>query len=406
MQNDILASLHQLPDAALVAQVKQLIGRERGVTAEIIAHLAELETRDVHLRQGCPSLYVYCRDVLGLSEWEAYNRIEVGRAARRFPEILDLLGSGAVSLTAVRLLAPHLTADNHREILESARGKTKSEIEKMVARLSPRPDVGFSVRRIGGAKSPTPVNATDRAHDAPGSSSEELVPFAESTNPGGDATSLAGGLPPAGTPPVFPAAPPALSAATRPVTPLSPDRYRLQLTISGETVEKLRLAQDMLGHAIPSGGEAAVLDRALSALLAELARKKFAETSKPGRSRPRTPGARTPSAAVKRTVWVRDLGVRVHRSGRAALQRAPFRGVPPHGSPRPGRRGVGGRDSAPVPPAQRLRGPVVFRESPLDPRTCSGTSSCEHVTLSEGGAHRLWPEAGRSPMSRSHRLPQ
>jgi hypothetical protein len=225
MQNDILASLHQLPDAALVAQVKQLIGRERGVTAEIIAHLAELETRDVHLRQGCPSLYVYCRDVLGLSEWEAYNRIEVGRAARRFPEILDLLGSGAVSLTAVRLLAPHLTADNHREILESARGKTKSEIEKMVARLSPRPDVGFSVRRIGGAKSPTPVNATDRAHDAPGSSSEELVPFAESTNPGGDATSLAGGLPPAGTPPVFPAAPPALSAATRPVTPLSPDRY-------------------------------------------------------------------------------------------------------------------------------------------------------------------------------------
>ncbi len=175
MKNDILASLHHLPDAALIAQVKQLIGRERGVTAEIIAHLAELETRDVHLRQGCPSLYVYCRDVLGLSEWEAYNRIEVGRAARRFPLILDLLGRGVVSFTAVRLLAPHLTADNHREILESARGKTKSEIEKMVARLSPRPDVGFSVRRIRGASSPMPVTAAVGAASAGGRDAPSLA---------------------------------------------------------------------------------------------------------------------------------------------------------------------------------------------------------------------------------------
>jgi hypothetical protein len=92
------------------------------------------------------------------------------------------------------------------------------------------------------------------------------------------------------------------------VTPLSPDRYKLQLTIGGETVEKLRLAKDMLGHALPSGDDAAVLDRALTALLAELAKKKFADTGKPGRSRPRRPGARNPSAAVKRAVWVRDLG--------------------------------------------------------------------------------------------------
>jgi len=118
------------------------------------------------------------------------------------------------------------------------------------------------------------------------------------------------------------------------VTPLSPDRYKLQLTISGETVEKLRLAQDMLGHAIPSGGEAAVLDRALSALLAELARKKFADTSRPGRSRARRPGSRTPSAAVKRTVWVRDLGrcAFIGAGGRRCNERrfVEFHHVDPH----------------------------------------------------------------------------
>jgi hypothetical protein len=92
------------------------------------------------------------------------------------------------------------------------------------------------------------------------------------------------------------------------VTPLSPDRYKLQLTIGGDTLEKLRLAKDMLSHAIPSGDDAAVLDRALTALLVHLARKKFADTPKPRPSRGTNPRARAIPAAVKRAVWVRDLG--------------------------------------------------------------------------------------------------
>jgi hypothetical protein len=47
----------------------------------------------------------------------------------------------------VRLLAPHLTP-SHREVLESARGKRKPEVEEIVATLSPRPDVPASVRRL------------------------------------------------------------------------------------------------------------------------------------------------------------------------------------------------------------------------------------------------------------------
>jgi hypothetical protein len=92
------------------------------------------------------------------------------------------------------------------------------------------------------------------------------------------------------------------------VTPLSPDRYKLQLTIGGETLEKLRLAKDMLSHAIPSGDEAAVLDRALTVLVEDLARKKFADIRRPRPSSGPQPGARDPAAAVKREVWVRDLG--------------------------------------------------------------------------------------------------
>ena len=99
MKNEMLAALRNLSDDQLVTSLKTLIGHERDVTAQVVAHLAELDTRDVYVREGYRSLYVYCRDALGLSEWEAYARIEVARAARRFPLILDLLADGSVHLT-------------------------------------------------------------------------------------------------------------------------------------------------------------------------------------------------------------------------------------------------------------------------------------------------------------------
>lgn len=108
-----------------------------------------------------------------------------------------------------------------------------------------------------------------------------------------------------GSPSPTPAPRPAPAAA---VLPLAPDRYKLQLTIAGETLEKLRLAKEMLRHAMPTGDEAAVLDRALTTLLMDLARKKFAATDRPRASKGTTPGSRDIPAEVRRVVWVRDLG--------------------------------------------------------------------------------------------------
>ena len=302
MDNDILARLNRLSDGQLLAQVKSLITRERGAMAEIIAHLAELDMRDAHLREGYPSLYVYCRDALRLSEWEAYNRIEVARTARRFPAILEMLAEGSVNLTTVRLLGPHLTSDNHREVLESARGRAKAEVERIVARLAPKPDVPASIRTL-----PTCPDSRARAQTA-----HFMEPQAPLTDHGpAESGAEIHGLP--GCTPIVAARSMHSLHSAATVAPLSPDRYKLQLTISGETLEKLRLATDMLGHANPSGNEAEVLDRALTALLAELAKKRFADTTKPRPSigsKPNGPkrAARAPSAAVTRTVWLRDLG--------------------------------------------------------------------------------------------------
>ena len=81
------------------------------------------------------------------------------------------------------------------------------------------------------------------------------------------------------------------------------------MTIGSNTLEKLRLAKDLLRHAVPSGDEAVIFDRALTALLADIAQKKFAaaETPRSSASQP-APGSRHVPADVKRRVWVRDLG--------------------------------------------------------------------------------------------------
>jgi hypothetical protein len=305
MNNNRVGSLRLLTDAALVAGLKSFLARERSDTASVVAHLAELDTRDVFLREGYSSLFVYCRDALGMSEGEAYNRIEVARASRRFPVVLDMLSDGRVHLTAVRLLAPHLTADNHADVLEAAHGKTKIEIQEIVARLAPRPDALASVRRVPAS----PPGLSPPVAAAPATAS--LV------SPPQNAASVIAAPPAPGALAAATSATrmPALGASTvrRPVlhaavTPLSPERYKLQVTISGETLEKMRLAKDTLSHAIPTSDDAVVLDRAFEALLEKLAKQKFAATEKPRVSRAMKTVTHVPTAAVQRAVWVRDLG--------------------------------------------------------------------------------------------------
>ena len=105
MKTNILAIAAGLSDLDLLARLGILAGKERDALAELVAHLAELDSRPrVYAAAGYGSLFSYCTQALRLSEDAACNRIDAARACRRFPVILDLLSSGEVTLTAVRLL--------------------------------------------------------------------------------------------------------------------------------------------------------------------------------------------------------------------------------------------------------------------------------------------------------------
>src|SRR5713101_5978154 len=149
MNTDILTTAAALSDQDLLAHLSALAGREREASVELVAHLAALDSRPaVYLERGFGSLHAYCTQALRLSEDAACNRIEAARACRRFPVILELLASGEMTLTSVRLLRRYLTPENHQTVLARARGGTRNDIDALVAELDPRPDSRSSVRKL------------------------------------------------------------------------------------------------------------------------------------------------------------------------------------------------------------------------------------------------------------------
>jgi hypothetical protein len=276
-----------LSDDELLSSVRTLARAERRATAQLIAALAELDRRQLFLGQGYPSLFNYCTEALHLSEHAAYGRIEAVRAANRFPAILTQLADGAVTLTTTCLLAPLLTPENYGALLEAARYKSRREVEHLVAMTRPKPDVPTVVRRL---PSPTPQDSPGTPLWGAGSPSSVSAEAQTSLDSCPTVADVARTRP-----------------ATRAVaTPLAPQRYKIQFTASREAYEKLCRAQSLLRHVIPNGDPAAVFERALDVLLADLDRKKLAATSRPRPAREALPGSRHIPAAVRREVWRRD----------------------------------------------------------------------------------------------------
>src|SRR5438445_10256912 len=222
MNTNILATAAGLSDRDLLARLSALAGRERQASVELVAHLAVLDARPaVYAGLGYGSLFSYCTQSLRLSEDAACNRIEAARACRRFPVILDLLASGEMTLTSVRLLARHLTPENHQAVLARASRRSRQEIEALLAELAPRPDVPTLVRRLPALTATPPLLSAAPAQATIGAASEQTRAVAPTSA--------------------------AFIPTSRPVVQATaPERYRVQFTIGPETHDKLRRLQGLL----------------------------------------------------------------------------------------------------------------------------------------------------------------
>jgi hypothetical protein len=242
--------LEGLGNDQLLAALPVLVQRGNENTADLLAHLAELDERKLYLDLGYPSLFAYCIEVLGLCESAAGRRTTATRVCRRFPDAFARVARGELHLSALCAMNPHLNQENAVELFEACSNKTRRQVEEALAKRFPRADVKAQIRRL-----------------------------------------------PAGFG----------------LDPLSDNRYGVHFTADGEFRELLEKARALTSHQIPTGNLASLMKLALEALIRETEKKRFAVGRKPKAHPPggrNVEGRRSRHvpAAVARQVYLRDDG--------------------------------------------------------------------------------------------------
>ena len=271
-----MSPLSSISDSELVARLPGLVRAERHAMADVIEHLVEMERRRLYL-SSVSSLYRYCIARLGYAEDAALKRHRVAKLALRLPQVLEELRAGAMHLTGLFLLSTHLTEDNAAALLGEARGKSRRQIEELIARWFPRPDVPPSLEPVSSV-----VSGQPRAEQLMLGASQPSVAKARHSTCSRACDAVCGRL-----------------------EPLSPTRLRVEFTARAELYEKLERARELLSHALPSGDLGELFERALDVLIEQETRKRFG-TGKPRKARQLKPGSRHVPVEIARAVWERD----------------------------------------------------------------------------------------------------
>jgi hypothetical protein len=295
-------SLAQLDDQELLKNTRRLVGKSNQLFAALLLHLAEVEARGLHRKRLCASLYTYCIYELRFSEDAAARRSSAARLVKQFPILFDAIAHGELHLTGLLMLGPHLTPENHAEVLGRAKFRTKKELAKLVRELSPLPPVPDLVQPL--RPEPPPLATTRPSWEHFASSFEppvrDLRPGERPREWANDDAAVAleasgapsaGSVPPTGNPPAAGEAPPTFEPEPEPeLLPQAPaelpaitgpQQYQMQFTTSEEHVRLVERAKALLARQRPGLALGEVHLEAMKLLVAALEKRKFAVSDKP-----------------------------------------------------------------------------------------------------------------------------
>ncbi len=277
-----LEVLGKLSDEGLVERVGELVALERRTTANLVVLLAEVAGRELHLRDGSPSLFEWCRTRWGFAEDKAYNYVKAVELVRRWPEMGAMLADGRLSLSGMRVIGPHVDGGNVGERLAEAAGKSKRELAELVAKWSPRPDVPARVVRLPPPPRGGEVGAAKRVESA-GTTELSL----ERPRP------------------------------KHRVEPLSEARYRVQVTVGARVAAKLEEAMAIAGHQVAAGDYETLLELALDVFLAAKKKQRFGVGARP---KARKAVVKAPQSVGQAGESVEQAGESVGQAGESAGQ--------------------------------------------------------------------------------------
>ncbi len=284
--------LESMADDELLAALSRITRKSNETTAEFLAHLAELDTRKLFLDLGFSSLFEYCTVSLGLSESAAGRRTLAARVCRQYPEGLVLVASGALHLSALCSLKPHLTSENAPELFALCSHKSARKAEEALAARFPKPDVRDLIRRLPTSErlAPDVGSEADGAHvgsaEAPPQSTNRaqhdgLEPGAGANDPPGP--------PPSETrastspSPSDEATQLRISRSQPParIEPRGAGRFGVHFTADLEFRELLERVRGLAAHRLPNGDLLTLLKHGLELYERELEKQRFGVGRKP-----------------------------------------------------------------------------------------------------------------------------
>jgi hypothetical protein len=259
-----------LKNEELLHGVSRLVAQGNELTADILAHLVEVESRLLHAELGFPNLFSYCVESLGLSEGAAGRRCTAARVCQRFPEAFDLVARGELHLSALCGLATHLNPDNAAALFAACRRKTRRQVDEILASRFPKPDAKESIRRVPHRPAPAP-EAAPVPVPAP-----ETVLGATVALPASASDPIPIPLRP----------PPPHLPRSQEVQPTAAHRYKVQFTADANLRELIERACALCPNHSPQGQLALVVTRGLQLYVSQQEKRRFALGRRPRKSRP------------------------------------------------------------------------------------------------------------------------
>jgi hypothetical protein len=125
-----------MKDDDLLTHFSLVVQKEREAAVVVIGYLSEIEKRKLYLKEAYSSLFSFVTQRFHYSEGAAYRRIQASKASELYPEVLELLSAGKVSLMTLSLIEPHLKKGDGKGLIEKIVGKSKREVESLLSELS------------------------------------------------------------------------------------------------------------------------------------------------------------------------------------------------------------------------------------------------------------------------------
>ncbi len=260
-------SLFALTVAKLLDETRSLLAARAENTADLLQHLAEIDSRRLYEPAAFPSMLAFCVGELRMAEDSAEKKIQAVRAIQRCPALLDAIADGKLTLSAVNLIASRLTPENVGELVTLAAHRSCAEIRARLVESdrasAPTPDLLAQV-----AANP---RCEPDSNQVMCSSGEVMM----------------------------------CSAASSP-TPAPPPHRTLVFTVPAELADAYREALALASYEI-ARDPAKAFAHMLAAWRTQLEKRRCAATSRPARRRSNGNGRSVP-AEVRRAVWERDSG--------------------------------------------------------------------------------------------------